>query len=854
MSNFSFLEIENEYTQNVAYQKMVEYAIASESYFYVMDIACAQYARYSIEQYVQYVSALYKIQYTNQPLQLAHFLYGENAQKLIAKIGPYAFAELRNVNDISKVYCHVGTPRSGVRYKDLLIHLYNLMVELYKHIAGRKATAPEPFDYQKITPVEEIITPEGSRLKVVPANEIEKELPEEEPVASGPRYEIKEQEESILLLDEDGNVVNRYVDYGKYQGSEAEKNELEGKLKEIEDTYTSLTEDRNREVSARDAQISGLQKKIRQEQLRNSDIAANLKRKIDQLETEKQEIRTKSDQQIAKLQEKWSETDNKYQSLYASGDEERKKLKAEIVKLLDSRKKIKKELVQVQTEYSAAAEKLKAELQAANDLLKTYHEKDLKNEQIIPQLEQKVEQLEREKKDSVADFERKSAEIQSQIDRLLENKEQWNRQNKEWQDLVSRLIFENDYYKEICIRRARQEEKQYLLEVHNAIQKLNTSDVMSRRDSAEQQLREYLLQVKQAYEDIIENERKQTAYWKDKYEAEHAASAMWEEVQEPEDVAEEEPHQADETAQAVGAARSVEIVQQAQTTRSFETTQQSITPQRRKISFSLVLSMFSGIGLCLVLIFLLIYVRTNQTGVGQSNTAENSSVVVMDATVAPTETLPEALASQAQESPEATPPESHLPDGSAIQESLNRKIPPESWSEVEGVNEELLQEITTINRKVLDYYDTNADHYESLGYQYLGKHGIFNTSYSASIGTWYERGIFQESLYYNTNAPLIQFFYYRSGVNAQMGFAVLPQDLSTELSTQSTVEDLTALFAEEPSYMGELDGVTDFSTADKEIGVTYKVGDVFDALFLFDENGAMCDYVYISASPEFMWN
>lgn len=87
-----------------------------------------------------------------------------------------------------------------------------------------------------------------------------------------------------------------------------------------------------------------------------------------------------------------------------------------------------------------------------------------------------------------------------------------------------------------------------------------------------------------------------------------------------------------------------------------------------------------------------------------------------------------------------------------------------------------------------------------------------------------------------------------------MGFAVLLQDLSTELSAQTTVEDLTALFAEEPSYEGEMDGVTDFSTADKEIGVTYKVGDVFDALFLFDENGVWCDYVYISASPEYMWD
>ena len=166
------------------------------------------------------------------------------------------------------------------------------------------------------------------------------------------------------------------------------------------------------------------------------------------------------------------------------------------------------------------------------------------------------------------------------------------------------------------------------------------------------------------------------------------------------------------------------------------------------------------------------------------------------------------------------------------------------------MNEDLLQEIAPLQKRVLDYYDINEDYYQSLGYRYLGKSGIFNTSYTASVGTWYERGIFQERLYCNTNAPHIQFFYYRSGSNGQMGFAVLPQDLSTELSAQTTVDELTALFAEEPSYIGEMEGVTDFSTADKEVGVTYKVGDNYDALFLFDEDGVMCDYVYISARPD----
>lgn len=70
-----------EFGKNEAYQKMTEYAVSAESYFYVMDIACAQYVRYAIEQYVQYVSAFYKIPYATQPAHLSHYLYGENAKQ-----------------------------------------------------------------------------------------------------------------------------------------------------------------------------------------------------------------------------------------------------------------------------------------------------------------------------------------------------------------------------------------------------------------------------------------------------------------------------------------------------------------------------------------------------------------------------------------------------------------------------------------------------------------------------------------------------------------------------------------------------------------------------------------------------
>ena len=55
---------------------------------------------------------------------------------------------------------------------------------------------------------------------------------------------------------------------------------------------------------------------------------------------------------------------------------------------------------------------------------------------------------------------------------------------------------------------------------------------------------------------------------------------------------------------------------------------------------------------------------------------------------------------------------------------------------------------------------------------------------------------------------------------------------------------------EEPSYVGVLDAHTDFSTSNTEIAVTYDVGEYQDALFLYNENGVMCDYVYISARPD----
>ena len=100
----------------------------------------------------------------------------------------------------------------------------------------------------------------------------------------------------------------------------------------------------------------------------------------------------------------------------------------------------------------------------------------------------------------------------------------------------------------------------------------------------------------------------------------------------------------------------------------------------------------------------------------------------------------------------------------------------------------------------------------------------------------------------NVNHSYIKFFYYRSGVYGSVGFAVLPEAISSEINAQTSIEELTELFAEEPKFKDELPGITSFSTAEKEIGVVYKIGSD-DVLFLFNEDGFMCDYAYISAKP-----
>ncbi len=848
MSNFSFLKIENEYTKNEAYQKMTEYAVSAESYFYVMDIACAQYVRYAIEQYVQYVSAFYKIPYATQPAHLSHYLYGENAKQLVSQIGQYAFATLHTLNDISKAYCHAGIPRSDAKYNEMIACLYDLMVDLYLRIAGENADRPAAFSYEKITSVHEIAAPGGKKIRIVPTEEITSALPDRKPRAAAPAYKMTKQHGRILLLDPEGNVRNQYIEYDKYQGSEEEKKHLEEQIQELQNSYAAVVEKMTTELSGREDEISRLQEELQEGKAQNSQSMYALKKQIRQLEEEKRTIRIRAEEQKTRLQEKWIQADNKYQSLYATSTEEQKKLKGEIVELLRSRKEIYKELQQTEAEYSATIDGLKTELEEAKSRIDDYQSASFKNTKIIPQLKDKIEQLEQEKKDHLTEFEKRYAEIREEIQQLLESKEQQDQQNREWQNLVSQLLFENDYYKEFYIQRTRQEEKEYLAVVHNAVSKINGGTVADRQTLSEQMLREYLLKVKKAYEDMLENERKQTAYWKNKYEEEHGT---------PEEISEDVGEAVSEEMAGVGEPTELQPLGKRE-------------KWRKKKSFRAGLAIISALGLYAMLFFLIRDARNGETVQEERlSTAEEGAIVTVETEPEDLEKYQREEAAKATETISQMPTEtgegrkaetlvesteSHLPDGSMIQDSLNRKKPPKSWTEVEGVNEELLQEITTINRKVLDYYDINAEDYENLGYRYLGKCGIFNTSYTASIGTWYERGIFQERLYCNTNTPHIQFFYYRSGTNSQMGFAVLPQDLSTELSTQTTVEDLTALFAEEPSYEGEMDGVTDFSTADKEIGVTYKVGDVFDALFLFDENGVLCDYVYISASPEYMWD
>ena len=821
MSNFSFLKIQNKYTQNDAFHKMVDYVFMAEKYFYVMDIACAQYVRYSIEQYVEYVSALYRINYSIHPLRLAHYLYGDNAKRLIDNIGQYAFSLLHSLNDISKTYCHVGIPRSDEKYNDMIVQLYDLMADLYLTITGDGMGHPGTFSYDKIDSIDEIDTPNGKKMKIVPSEAIVHDLPEKEPISLNDTARIQ------------------YVDYENYLGSEEEKIKLEEQLNNLQKAYNLVLENMRTEIDEREQVIGELKDELKEKNEEKSDSISSFKKQIQLLEEEKQAIRKQADAKISKLQGKWMAADNKYQRLYLTSSEEQKKLKKEILDLIKARKDIYKELKQTETEYNATIDKLKNELDMAKSKIDVFEKTSVKNYQVIPQLREKIETLEKEKNAYLSDFTKRYADVQAEIKQLLNSKEQQEQQNIEWQNMVSQLIFENDYYKEVYIRRTKQEEKEYLDVIQNVIRKINTELAPSGQAYSENILREYLIRIKKAYEDLLEHERKQTNYWKEKYESEH------ETINEvPFDVPEK-----NQSIQKESDSKNINYKNKG---------------KRRIIRGILGLCVI--IGLFIILIPLMNYIKGRNANQNPSSISKNSNNMNMEKIVENTQenetetsTLDNKIPAtegiyesenlyENKESQEHQ--ESQLPDGSIIQEALNRKKPLEKWVDIDGVNKELLSEIASVKDRVLDYYPVNEDHYESLGYQYIGEKGIFNTSYSASVGTWYERGIFQENLYNNVNMPHIQFFFNRSSTYGEVGFAVLPQDLSSKINEKTTIDELTTLFAEEPSYVGVLDAHTDFSTSNTEIAVTYDVGEYQDALFLYNENGVMCDYVYISARPD----
>lgn len=263
---------------------------------------------------------------------------------------------------------------------------------------------------------------------------------------------------SVYLIDKEGNVLNRYVDYEKYQGTEGEKKELKKKLKEVESEYASIVQKMSGKLDERDTEILSLRRKINellQGEQQDAKALIALKQKIHDIESEKRKIRVESDEQITKLQEMWLEADNKYQSLYISSAEEQQQLKAEVANVLSMRDRIQNELRQTEEKYNATIKKLKSELEKANLTIDNYQGTSELNSRIIPQLKRKIEQLEKEKKEYIINFEKRNSEIRLEIKNLLESKERQEQKNAEWQNLISQLIFENEYYKEVYIRRTK---------------------------------------------------------------------------------------------------------------------------------------------------------------------------------------------------------------------------------------------------------------------------------------------------------------------------------------------------------------------------------------------------------------
>lgn len=239
----------------------------------------------------------------------------------------------------------------------------------------------------------------------------------------------------------------------------------------------------------------------------------------------------------------------------------------------------------------------------------------------------------------------------------------------------------------------------------------------------------------------------------------------------------------------------------------------------------------------------------NEESSDEVEPAENTEITDETESEVTDETENAAVTSPVTE--ENTDDDNRLPNADELYSNIQpRYEPAESIILISGVNPDLVWDIQHTNRAFFKKHNITEqiiyNHSDEM--DYLGEYGmpvVNATNAYRDLSAW----VGSHKRLMRLKASKVYKFVYHMGVESEKlgdyAAAIMPEDLCDGIDNNSSLDDFIKLLGSDPKKVGMNSGWTEMSTSESEHGWLFQLKNTDGVICFFDDEGKLCDYLYL---------
>ena len=367
MSNFDFMNQQNLIVEYAAFKKMYDYIITAERNYYVDKQMCGMNVRWTLEQFCCLISDLKGVTYRKNPTYMGAFLSKENKINLALAVNSGGIYQIIcDVNQISRQYAHSIAKPDEETYKEMLPKMFELIIWLYKCVLGVNLQQTySSFTYDKVP--KNVDIPAASKkedtihISSGQVDAIKQLFPNCDTSTS---YSVQKTKNGLQLVDEDGNIIESYINENTRDEDAEEKKRLEEEIKIYQTREENNRKEYEKKLAKQNKKIRQLKSDLTLEQCSNSSRENKIVELTGQIELavrEKDKLKKEHKRKITKMQKERDSLQEAYDELVTEKEraEVIQRILKESVEEQNAQKKLlETEVINLTSQISEAEKKI----------------------------------------------------------------------------------------------------------------------------------------------------------------------------------------------------------------------------------------------------------------------------------------------------------------------------------------------------------------------------------------------------------------------------------------------------------------------------------------------------------------